>query len=280
VGNLEAHRACYAQLITAGLPENPRLVAAFACIPREQFVGPGPWKIYTASGLLQTPTDDPAFLYQDVLVALAPERHINNGQPSLHALCIAALDAKEGERIVQIGAGTGYYTAVLSQMAGPSGEVIAYEIEEDLALRATENLRDRPNVEVLNRSGAEGRTPDCDIVYVNAGATAPLDTWLDALRPGGRLLFPLTSRLDSIEDMGGMLLVARAAQQGYHARFLCRAAFIPCIGASGEKKAAELSQAFRRGDARLVRSLRRDTAPDKSCWFAGDGWWLSRVPAG
>ena len=88
------------------------------------------------------------------------------------------------------------------------------------------------------------------------------------------------SRLDSIEDMGGMLLVARAAQQGYHARFLCRAAFIPCIGASGENKAAELSQAFRRGDARLVQSLRRGTAPDKSCWFAGDGWWLPRVPAG
>ena len=278
-GSLEAHRTFYARLITAGLPENPRLVAAFASIPRERFVGPGPWRIYTSSGLLETPTNDPAFLYQDVLVALAPERHINNGQPSLHALCIASLDVKEGERIVQVGAGTGYYTAVLSEMAGPSGEVIAYEIEEDLAQRAAKNLRDRPNVKVLSRSGAEAPLPDCDIVYVNAGATAPLDIWLDALRSGGRLLFPLTSRLDGMSDIGGMLLIARAAKQGYHARFLCGAAFIPCIGATEENRAAELSRAFQRGDARSVQSLRRGTAPDESCWFAGDGWWLSRAPA-
>ena len=51
---------------------------------RGSFVGPGPWKVFAGSNYVETPTDDAAFLYQDVVVALAPERRINNGEPSLH----------------------------------------------------------------------------------------------------------------------------------------------------------------------------------------------------
>jgi protein-L-isoaspartate(D-aspartate) O-methyltransferase len=276
--SLEDHRAFYTQLITAGLPENPRLVTAFATVPRERFVGPGPWQILTASGPEQTPTNDPAFLYQDALVALAPERRINNGQPSLHALCLSALNVKDGERVLHIGAGTGYYTAVLSELVGPTGEVIAYEIEEDLAESAAENLIDRANVKVLHRSGAEGRLPDANVVYVNAGASAPLNIWLDALRPGGRLLFPLIGGREGTNDAGGMLLVTRC-EHGYPAKFISGVSFIPCIGASNEQEMQRLWHAFRRGDAKSVQSLRRGTAPAKSCWFAGEGWWLSRDAA-
>jgi len=276
--SLNDHRAFYGRLITAGLPENPRLLAAFAAVPRERFVGPGPWQILTASGPLETPTNDPAFLYQDVLVALARERRINNGQPSLHALCLSALGVKEGERVLHIGAGTGYYTAVLSELVGPAGEVIAYEIEEDLSQHATENLSDRANVKVLHRSGAERPLPDADIVYVNAGATAPLDIWLEALRPGGRLLFPLTGGQEGMNHVGGMLLITRCVN-GYPAKFISGVSFILCIGASDRESMERLWHAFERGDARSVQSLRRRTVPDKSCWFAGNGWWLSRDPA-
>src|SRR5262249_11971273 len=278
MASLPDHRWFYAGLITAGRAENPGRVAAFAAVPRERFVGRGPWQILAASGPLQTPTNDPSFLYQDVLVALAPERGINNGQPSLHALCLSALDVKPGERVLHVGAGTGYYTAVLSELVGPTGEVIAYEIEEDLAQRAAENLSDRANAKVLHRSGAEAPLPDADIVYVNAGATAPRDIWLGALRPGGRLLFPLTGGRGPSNDVGGMLLVTRG-ENGYPARFISGVAFVPCIGASDDESTENLWRAFQRGDARSVRSLRRGTPPDKSCWFAGDGWWLSRAPA-
>ena len=76
---------------------------------RERFAGPGPWSIYAfGSGYIRTPTDDPAFLYQDMLVALDPARGINIGQPSAHAAWLDALALKEGEIVVQIGAGTGY----------------------------------------------------------------------------------------------------------------------------------------------------------------------------
>jgi protein-L-isoaspartate(D-aspartate) O-methyltransferase len=281
VERLEAHRNFFANLITAsaGVPKSDgRLAAAFASTPREQFVGPGPWKIFVGSGYIETPSDDPAFLYQDVTVGIAPERRINNGQPVLHAICLAALGVKVGEAVVHIGAGTGYYSAVLTKLAGPNGSVIAYEIEPDLAETAKRNLRQLPNVTVHHQSGSEGPFPECDAIYVNAGATAPLDIWLDALRLNGRLLFPLTSDgPGGTPGAGGMLLVTRTAMDRFDARFVCAAMFIPCVGARDESTALKLAEAFKRGDLRNVRSLRRNTRSDDTCWFAGNGWWLSTV---
>jgi protein-L-isoaspartate(D-aspartate) O-methyltransferase len=271
---LASIRSFFARLIAAGAgvpPAETRLAEAFAATPRERFVGAGPWHVFTRAGYLETPDDDPAFLYQDVTVALRREEQINNGQPTLHATCLAALAVKEGETVVHVGAGTGYYTAVLGRLAGPAGAVHAYEIHPELAARAAEGLADLLQVTVHPRSGAEGPLPACDVLYVNAGATAPAGAWLDALRPGGRLLFPLTSAAGP----GAMLLVTRAAGDRLAARFVCGAMFIPCVGARDDETAQKLSEAFRRGDLGNVRSLRRDDSPDSSCWLAGRGWWLS-----
>ena len=277
---LEAHRLFFARLVTssAGASQaTDRLIEAFSSVPREQFVGPGPWKVFASGSFIETPTADPAFLYQDILVALAPERRINNGEPSLHAISLAALNVIEGEKIVHIGAGTGYYTAILAELTGKSGTVLAYEIEQDLAQRAATNLSSWTNVSVIHQSGSEGTLPVSDVVYVNAGATHPLDTWLDALRPKGRLLFPLTPKegAEGAPAVGGMLLVRRLGETRFSARFVCSAAFIPCIGARDEETGRNLSQAFARGGQRDVRSLWRGTLPDATCWYAGKGWWLS-----
>jgi len=282
---LEAHRLFFARLVTsrAGGPEaTDQLIEAFSSVPREQFVGPGPWKVFASGGFIDTPTADPAFLYQDILVALAPERRINNGEPSLHAISLAALNVSEGETIVHIGAGTGYYTAILAELTGNSGTVLAYEIEQDLAQRAATNLSSWKNVSVIQQSGSEGTLPACDVVYVSAGATHPLDTWLDALRPNGRLLFPLTPMegATGAPGLGGMLLVKRVGDAGYSARFVCRAAFIPCIGARDEATAVRLSESFARGGLQDVGSLWRGTIPDATCWCAGKGWWLSSSEIG
>jgi len=187
---IEAHRKFYADLITtmAGAP-NGLLTAAFAATPRERFLGPGPWKIFVGGGYINTPTDDPAFLYQDVVVALSEAQKINNGQPVLHAVCLATLSPQDGDTVLHIGAGTGYYTALLSRLTAPSGKVFAYEIEPALAERAKANLADMPNVTVHAQPASEGPLPECDLIYINAGATEPLSSWLDALRPNGKLLF-------------------------------------------------------------------------------------------
>ncbi|MGB6692223.1 MAG: protein-L-isoaspartate(D-aspartate) O-methyltransferase [Terracidiphilus sp.] len=269
---LQAHRTAYARQVTAaaGIPPDSEIEAALARIPREMFVGPRPWRILSGRGRLRTTSDDPAVLYQDVLVSLGGEPGLNNGQPSLHAMCLEALNPQRGERVVQVGAGTGYYTAVLALLVGETGEVDAYEIEPDLAERARANLADFQQVEVHSRSGTLEPLPQCDALYVNAAAVEPLPVWLDTLKPEGRLLFPLAAD----DGTGEMLLVTRKTEIEYAANFLCPVQFVPCIGAQDEQAGRALQAAYSRSHQRDVRRLVRNNAPGQSCWLAGRGWWM------
>jgi protein-L-isoaspartate(D-aspartate) O-methyltransferase len=173
---------------------------------------------------------------------------------------------------VHVGAGTGYYTALLAELSGPEGSVRAYEIVPELAGRARDNLRNYPQVAVDGCSGSEGKLPHADVIYVSAGATEPMANWLDALRPGGRLLFPLTPEV----GMGAMLLVTRQVGDVYSARFISAARFIPCMGARDVETGVRLAAAFQRGGEDKVKSLRRSAKPDvNTCWCFGNDWWLS-----
>lgn len=274
-------RGFYAALVAnRNAAADPRIEAAFASVPREPFAGPGPWSILASSvwrsresGPLYviTPDDDPAFLYQDVLVALDAERGINIGQPSLHALCLDALAPQRGETVVQVGTGSGYYTALLADLVGPDGHVHGFEIDPGLAERAARNLAPWPWAQVEARSGAGGDLPRADAIYVNAGAPRPARAWLDALRPEGRVLFPL----QAANRRGGMLLIRRTGgDAAWPARFVSVASFIPLRGLPEDDRGG-LPEAFAQGPPFAVRSLRFDGPRDASCWYDGGDWWLS-----
>jgi protein-L-isoaspartate(D-aspartate) O-methyltransferase len=269
---IDAHRRFYARFIveSSGLSDE-RLVAAFSAVPREDYVGPGPWPVFAGERYLPTVSDDPRLLYQDVLIGLATERGINNGQPTLHARCMAAAAPAPGEAVVHIGAGTGYYTAVLAQLVGPTGRVVAFEIEADLAAQAKRHLAAAGNVEVVAGSAVDLPLPPCDVVYVNAGATHIPPPWLDCLRTGGRLILPLTLN----DGFGFMLRVTRLAADTYAAAALMPVAFIPCVGARDQAASIALSAALERRSWKEVRSLRRSGRPDDTAWCVGRGWWLS-----
>ena len=256
---IQRHRDFYAKFIV-GIEgsSNERLIAAFSRVERERFLPPGPWHVQVGKNYVPTISSDPRLVYQDMLIGLDISRRINNGQPSLHACCISACDPQRGESVVHVGAGMGYYTAVLTEMVGDQPPVIAYEIDENLAAAARNNLAHLENVTVRNASGANNNFPQADIVYVSAGATHPLDVWLDALSIGGRLLFPLTAG----HGFGCMLLITRVAPESYAARIIVRAGFIPCIGARDEELAQALSRALDTNALREVRSLRRIGQPN------------------
>ena len=278
-------RAFFASYVSVrGGAGDPRIEAAFAAVPREPFAGPGPWSISTVgpwqarsrSGwprYLRTPDDDPAFLYQDVLVALDAERGINIGEPSLHAHCLDALAPQPGETILQIGAGSGYYTAILAHLVGPDGRVLGFEIDPALAERARRNLTPWRQASVEARSGVADGLPKADAIYVNAGITQPSWAWLDALRPGGRLIFPLQPE----GGWGGMLRIAKPKEGGsaWPARFVSRAAFIACQARQDDETGRGLATAFKDGAFEAVRSFRLGVTPDHTCWFDGGEWWLS-----
>jgi protein-L-isoaspartate(D-aspartate) O-methyltransferase len=270
--SIQAVRNFYARLVVgiAGSTDQ-RLISAFASVGRERYVGESPWPIWVGSGYLAAPSDDPAFLYQDFLVGLATNRKINNGQPSLHAQCLSAVAPAKGESVVHIGAGTGYYTEILATLVGSSGKVAAYEVERDLSERAHECLKHLSHVEVVGESASENTIPEADVIYVNAGVTHPLPSWLDAIKIGGRLLFPLTP--DS--GYGGMVLVTRRRNTVYAAEVVMRAAFIPCYGARDKVTSESVAEAFDTKAMGAVRSLRRDEPPNETAWCIGEGWWLS-----
>jgi protein-L-isoaspartate(D-aspartate) O-methyltransferase len=256
--------------------KDPRIEEAFAAVPREDFSGPPPWSI-SGGGFGGTRESDLARLYEDVLVAIDPGRRINNGQPSLHALSIDALAPKEGETIVQIGAGAGYYTAILARLVGPSGRVIAYEIEPDIAERARANLAGYSQVDVHALSGVGEALPAADGIYVSAAASHPVRAWLDALNVGGRLLFPL----QATHSTGAMLLITRPASgDAWPARLLTSVVFIACEGAQDATMGRKLDDAFRRGGSGRVRSLRFGAASSPADWLRGEGWALSTEAAG
>jgi len=87
-------------------------------------------------GYVTTPDADPVYLYCDVLIAIVPERGLNNGMPSNHAPLIASAAIRSGEHVVHVGAGTGYYTAIMAHLAESGGRVTAVEFDSALAQRA------------------------------------------------------------------------------------------------------------------------------------------------
>src|SRR6516225_9445418 len=281
---IAAARHGYAEELrcTASIRE-PAVVKAFATVPREHFLGPGPWRILSPMSAVKywtTDNADPRHLYHDVLVAIDEKRRLNNGQPSLWANLYDQLGLTQGSHVVHVGAGTGYYSAVLAEIVGSTGRVSAIELDPSLAARARENLAPVwPQAKVIATDGFGFRPEQpADAVIVNAGVTHISPAWLDVLAAeGGRLLVPLTNA----ENWGGFLLITRHAGETrhYRARFVHHVGIVPCIGGRDPEAESRLKEALSKAPMTAVQSLRRaPEEPDASCWLAGDGWWLSTVP--
>src|SRR6266850_8495588 len=269
------------------------LVAAFAKVPREQFLGPGPWQIATpeargssmggmtiGTNYRMTDDADPRHLYHNVLIAIDSERQLNNGHPSTLASWLDALELKERDRALHIGCGVGYYTAIIAEVVGPNGHVTGIEIDPDLASRARKNLAYLDHVEVLQADGGEYTSQLNDAIFINAGATHVRSAWLDNLRPGGRLLLPLTFGADPNANGMGFTLKVTYESQIYAARFLSPVMIFSCIGSRNEESNQRLRDAMKLGTWGSVQSLRREShEPSDTCWLHGDNFCLSTLPA-
>jgi protein-L-isoaspartate(D-aspartate) O-methyltransferase len=284
---IAANRRYYAEELRAICNlRTPGLFEAFASVPRERFLPPGPWMIRgvdtfmdKASGYQQTPDDSPQHLYHNVVVSIDATRELNNGHPSTLAYWLETLAPRPGERAVHIGCGPGYYTAIFAEVLGPSGHLTAIEVDPRLAADARRNLAPWPQVTVVEGDASELEPASADIVFLNAGATHPRDTWLDALRPNGRLLLPLTFEpVPGAPGKGGVVRVLWREGR-YEARFVTMVAIYPCAGARDPEMNRTLMQAFMKGGFEKVRSLHRDAhEASPTCWLHGTGWCLRTDP--
>jgi protein-L-isoaspartate(D-aspartate) O-methyltransferase len=278
-------RRAYAKQILANVGgSDPRLEAAFAAVKREDFVGPGPWPIFRWGAMYRpTPSADPVYLYTDDVVGLVPERQINNGQPSLHAYLLGSALPKPGEHIVHVGTGTGYYTAIMAEMVGPTGRVTGIEFDPDLAARARANFASQPNVTIVTGDGAAAGFDRADVIYVNAGSTQPAANWLDRLADGGRLILPLTTaegfgtaaKPENMVRSGAVFRIARDGD-AYSAKWISPVAIFPCAGNRDEAAERALAAALAKGRFQEVtRFYRRADMADERCWLKGGDWCLA-----
>nr|WP_246781505.1 methyltransferase domain-containing protein [Rhodoblastus sphagnicola] len=256
--------------------KNPALLSAFARVPRELFLGPGPWRVISEqapSGLRTTDDDDPRHIYHNLLVALDETRGVNNGLPSLWALLIDRLALSPGETVLHLGCGSGYYSAIMAEMVGDSGKVTAVEIDGDLFRRAQAVLKRWRQAEPIHADGSAFRGEKYDAVVVSAGVAYPPRAWLDSLKPRGRLLFPLTAD----EGRGAMVLARRRDDGDCDIDILGAVRFIGFSGLRDAEANDRLARAFARAPASDIKSLRRDAhAEDTSCWLHGEDFCLSR----
>lgn len=150
------------------------LLDAVRAVPREAFV----------------PPELAAHAYADGPLPIGFGQTIS--QPYIVALTIAAAGIGPGDKVLEVGAGSGYAAAVIGQIAG---QVIAIERHPELAHQAAERM-DRlgyDNVHIVAADGTLGCPPEApfDVIVAAASGSHVPQAWLDQLRPGGRIVMPL-----------------------------------------------------------------------------------------
>ncbi|MBX6363060.1 MAG: protein-L-isoaspartate(D-aspartate) O-methyltransferase [Gemmatimonadetes bacterium] len=149
-------------------------------------------------------------------------------QPSLQALYLQTLGIGPNDRVLEVGTGSGYQTALLAHLAA---HVYSIERVRELSVRARAAL-DRlrvPNVALLVGDGTVGwsRYAPYDAILVAAAAPQVPPALLAQLAPGGRMLIPVGGREEQ------RLLLYRRSGEGFEHEEVTRCAFVPLLGRFG-----------------------------------------------
>ncbi len=214
------------ELRRAGAIRSPATEDAFLAVPRELFVG----AVLAERGL--------GAVYADEALITKRDAHgmplSSSSQPTMMATMLEQLEPRPGDRVLEVGAGTGYNAALLAHLVGRQGQVTTIDIDSDLARRARRALRAagaRARTVVGDgRAGFPARAP-YDRMIVTACADAIPTAWLEQLADGGRLQLPL--RLDP--DGAAIQLIPTFERHGavLRSRTITWGGFMPLHGGDG-----------------------------------------------
>ena len=190
---------------------DPRVLAAVADVPRHRFV----------------PDAVVRRAYDDAALPIGYGQTIS--QPSIQALYLEVLGIGRDDRVLEVGTGSGYQTALLAEL---SGNVYSVERIPELAVRARQVLDELGyrNVALLTGDGTVGwsRYAPYDAILVAAAAPDVPQSLVDQLAPGGRMLIPLGDRATQ-----RLTLVRRTADGGTERETVTGCVFVPLIGRFG-----------------------------------------------
>ena len=191
---------------------SPDVVQAMERVPRERFV----------------PAALRSMAYQDIPLSIGRGQTIS--QPYIVALMTEALQLRPGDRVLEVGTGSGYQAAVLAEMV-PSGQVTTVELLPELAAGARRTLDELGYTNVV--SPPAGDTPGYpdggpyDAIILTAAAPGLPRSLLDQLAVGGRMVAPVGS-LDQQQ-----LVQAHRTGEGVSPRLLGPCRFVPMLGPEG-----------------------------------------------
>lgn len=179
---LAPQKALVEHLRAGGVLTQPAIAQAFLDVPRHLFL-PG------------LPLDE-VYADEAIPTKFSGGRPISSSsQPSIMAIMLEQLQPAPGQRLLEIGAGTGYNAALLGRLVGPHGYVVTVDIDDDLVQAARAHLAaaQASNVEVVRADGGFGYPPATpyDGIILTASAWDIAPAWHAQLRPGGRLVLPL-----------------------------------------------------------------------------------------
>ena len=207
----ERERMIAETIVGRGL-DDPALAAAFRAVPREDFIA----------------EDDRARAYGDHPLPIGAGQTIS--QPYIVALTIAAARIAPGDRVLEVGAGSGYAAAVISRIAG---EVVTIERHAELAEEATERLARLgfANVRVVTGDGTLGfpqAAPYDAIVAAASGSHVP-PALIEQLKPGGRIVMPIGPP----HAVQSLVKLTKQVDGSVDRENLCPVRFVPLIGEQG-----------------------------------------------
>ncbi len=157
--------------------------AAFRSVPRHLFLPDVPPEEVYSDQAIVTKTDD-----ENIAIS-------SSSQPVLMAAMLESLDLRPGDRVLEIGAGTGYNAALLAHVVGRDGLVVSVDIDADLVESARRHLHTAgyDHVEVLLADGGDGAPlfAPFDAILVTVGVWDIPPAWLAQLKPGRRLIAPI-----------------------------------------------------------------------------------------